>query len=69
LSNFEDAKGNRDGAFFYQQFSITKLIAKLKISVERKYFHPFFKHVDQDKSGSIDNAEFEKTSWANQLRS
>jgi Ca2+-binding EF-hand superfamily protein len=39
---------------------VTNMIAKLKISVERKYVHPFFKHVDQDNSGTIDYPEFEK---------
>ena len=39
---------------------VTNMIAKLKISVERKYVHPFFKYVDQDNSGTIDYPEFEK---------
>jgi Ca2+-binding EF-hand superfamily protein len=39
---------------------VTNMIAKLKISVERKYVHPFFKFVDQDNSGTIDYPEFEK---------
>lgn len=39
---------------------VTNMIAKLKISVERKYVHPFFKYVDQDNSGTIDFPEFER---------
>ncbi len=39
---------------------VTNMIAKLKISVERKYIHPFFKYIDQDNSGTIDYPEFEK---------
>lgn len=39
---------------------VTNMIAKLKISVERKYVHPFFKYVDQDNSGTIDYPEFER---------
>ena len=39
---------------------VTIMIAKLKISVERKYIHPFFKYIDQDNSGIIDYPEFEK---------
>lgn len=39
---------------------VTNMIGKLKISVERKYVHPFFKYVDQDNSGTIDYPEFER---------
>ena len=38
---------------------MTNLIAKLKISVERKYIYPFFKVIDADNSGAIEFAEFE----------
>ena len=38
---------------------VTNLIAKLKISVERKYVYPFFKVVDQNNSGGIEYEEFE----------
>ena len=38
---------------------VTNLIAKLKISVERKYVYPFFKVVDQNNSGGIEYDEFE----------
>ena len=36
------------------------MIAKLKISVERRYIYPFFKIVDADNSGAIEYTEFEK---------
>jgi Ca2+-binding EF-hand superfamily protein len=49
---------NQSGALTIDE--VTNMIAKLKISVERKYVHPFFKVVDQDNSGTIDFAEFEK---------
>lgn len=39
---------------------VTNMIAKLKISVERKYVYPFFKIIDSDNSGGIEFAEFEK---------
>lgn len=39
---------------------VTNMIAKLKISVERKYVYPFFKIIDSDNSGGIEYAEFEK---------
>lgn len=38
---------------------VTNMIAKLKISVERKYIYPFFKQVDADNSGGIEYPEFE----------
>ena len=38
---------------------MTNLIAKLKISVERKFVYPFFKVVDQNNSGGIEYDEFE----------
>ena len=38
---------------------MTNLIAKLKISVERKYVYPFFKVVDRNNSGGIEYDEFE----------
>jgi Ca2+-binding EF-hand superfamily protein len=38
---------------------VTNMIAKLKISVERKYVYPFFKIVDADNSGGIEYPEFE----------
>jgi Ca2+-binding EF-hand superfamily protein len=37
----------------------TSMIAKLQISVERKYVHPFFKVIDADNSGDIEYEEFE----------
>jgi len=35
------------------------MIAKLRISVERKYIYPFFKIIDQNNSGAIEFEEFE----------
>jgi Ca2+-binding EF-hand superfamily protein len=37
----------------------TTMIAKLKISVERKMVYPFFKLIDRDNSGAIEFEEFE----------
>jgi Ca2+-binding EF-hand superfamily protein len=39
---------------------MTNMIAKLKISVERKYIYPFFKAVDANNSGAVEMEEFEK---------
>ena len=38
---------------------VNNLIAKLRISVERKYIYPFFKSIDQNNSGAIEFDEFE----------
>jgi len=38
---------------------VTNLIAKLRISVERKFIYPFFKVVDANNSGAIEYGEFE----------
>jgi len=38
---------------------MTILIAKLEISVERKYVYPFFKVIDVNNSGGIEFEEFE----------
>jgi len=38
---------------------VINMIAKLKISVERKMVYPFFKIIDADNSGGIEYAEFE----------
>jgi len=38
---------------------VTNLIAKLRVSVERKYIYPFFKIVDANNSGAIEYDEFE----------
>jgi Ca2+-binding EF-hand superfamily protein len=37
---------------------VTNMIAKLRISVERKYIYPFFKIVDANNSGAIEFEEF-----------
>ena len=38
---------------------VTNMIAKLKISVERKMVYPFFKVIDANNSGAIEYDEFE----------
>lgn len=38
---------------------VNNLIAKLRISVERKFIYPFFKIVDANNSGAIEYEEFE----------
>ena len=38
---------------------MTKMIAKLEISVERKFVYPFFKIIDVNNSGGIEYEEFE----------
>lgn len=38
---------------------MTNMIAKLRISVERKFIYPFFKIVDANNSGVIEYNEFE----------
>ena len=45
---------------------VTNLIAKLKISVERKFVYPFFKVVDSNNSGGIEYDEFEAYILGNQ---
>ena len=50
---------------------VTNLIAKLRISVERKYIYPFFKVVDANNSGGIEYDEFEAylLSWEDKIYS
>jgi Ca2+-binding EF-hand superfamily protein len=38
---------------------VNNLVAKLRISVERKFIYPFFKCVDANNSGAIEFDEFE----------
>ncbi len=54
---FSDFDLNQSGHLTIDE--ITNMIAKLKISVERRYVHPFFKIVDADNSGGIEFGEFE----------
>ncbi len=54
---FNDFDLNQSGHLTIDE--VTNLIAKLKISVERKYVYPFFKVVDADNSGGIEYEEFE----------
>lgn len=54
---FNDFDTNQSGALTIDE--VTNLIAKLQISVERKYVYPFFKVVDADNSGSVEFEEFQ----------
>ena len=45
---------------------VTNLIAKLRISVERKFIYPFFKIVDSNNSGVIEYEEFDAYIMSNQ---
>ena len=54
---FNDFDLNQSGGLTIDE--VTNLIAKLQISVERKYVYPFFKVVDADNSGCIEYEEFE----------
>ena len=54
---FNDFDLNQSGHLTIDE--ITNLIAKLKISVERKFVYPFFKVVDANNSGGIEFEEFE----------
>lgn len=54
---FSDFDLNQSGHLTIDE--TTNMIAKLKISVERKYVYPFFKVIDADNSGGIEFNEFE----------
>lgn len=54
---FNDFDLNQSGHLTIDE--VTNLIAKLKISVERKFVYPFFKVVDENNSGGIEFNEFE----------
>ena len=54
---FSDFDLNQSGHLTIDE--LTNMIAKLKISVERKFVYPFFKIIDADNSGGIEFAEFE----------
>lgn len=55
---FNDFDLNRSGHLTIDE--VTNMIAKLKISVERKMVYPFFKIIDADNSGGIEYQEFEQ---------
>ena len=54
---FNDFDLNHSGNLTIDE--VTNLIAKLKISVERKFVYPFFKVIDRNNSGGIEFDEFE----------
>ena len=54
---FNDFDLNQSGHLTIDE--VTNLIAKLKISVERKFVYPFFKVIDKNNSGGIEYDEFE----------
>jgi len=55
---FNDFDLNRSGHLTIDE--VTNMIAKLKISVERKSVCPYFKIIDADNSGGVEYIEFEK---------
>jgi len=55
---FNDFDLNRSGHLTIDE--VTNMIAKLKISVERKCVYPYFKIIDADNSGGVEYVEFEK---------
>ena len=54
---FNDFDLNHSGNLTIDE--VTNLIAKLKISVERKFVYPSFKVIDRNNSGGIEFDEFE----------
>lgn len=54
---FNDFDLNSSGALTIDE--ITTMIAKLEISVERRFVRPFFKVIDADNSGGIEFEEFD----------
>ena len=54
---FQDFDLRQSGALTIDEF--TNMIAKIKIAVERKYIHPFFKSIDRNNSGMITLQDFE----------
>jgi Ca2+-binding EF-hand superfamily protein len=54
---FSDFDLNQNGHLTIDE--VTNMIAKMKISVERKFVYPFFKIVDANNSGGIEYDEWE----------
>ena len=54
---FTDFDTNLSGSLTLDE--TTTMIAKLRISVERKMVYPYFKLIDRDNSGAIEFEEFE----------
>ena len=49
---------NLSGTNYLSIDEVSNMIAKLRISVERKYIYPFFKIVDANNSGAVEFEEF-----------
>lgn len=64
---FNDFDINGSGCLTIDE--VTSMVAKLQISVERKYVRPFFKIMDKNNNGAVEFAEFEaflqnwKSTW------
>lgn len=54
---FNDFDINGSGCLTIDE--VTSMVAKLQISVERKYVRPFFKIMDKNNNGAVEFAEFE----------
>lgn len=54
---FTDFDLNQSGHLTIDE--VTNMVAKLKISVERRYVYPFFKIIDANNSGGIEFDEFQ----------
>ena len=53
---YDDFDLNQNGMITIDEFA--NMVAKLEISVERKYLRGIFRHIDLDKSGAIEFEEF-----------
>lgn len=53
---YDDFDLNQNGMITIDEFA--NMVAKLEISVERKYLRGIFRHIDLDKSGAIEFNEF-----------
>jgi Ca2+-binding EF-hand superfamily protein len=54
--SFDDFDFNGNGLITIDEFGA--LLAKMKISLDRKYIHPCFKNVDVENEGAITTAEW-----------
>lgn len=53
---FNDMDLNHSGSLTMDE--VTRMMEKLEISVERKFIHPYFKIIDADNSGCVEEAEW-----------